>query len=822
MRRTTLYLLALLLAFPLLAQRKDKKNNDNSLDPIERKVKTAKAFEGFYNFYWDNKKGAIFLEIDRLKEEFLYVGSLPAGVGSNDIGLDRGQLGPQRVVQFERHGDKILMVENNYDYRAITDNTAEQKAVEDAFAKSVIWGFEIVAEAKGKFLVDASKFLLQDVHGVASRLARANQGSYSLDASKSAVYMPMTKNFPNNCEFEVTLTFSGKPKGGYIRSVTPTASLVTVRQRHSFIKLPDSNYTPRKYDPRSGYIPTSYYDYATPIYSPIKRQFILRHRLEKQDPTAKVSEAIDPIVYYLDPGTPEPIRSALLEGASWWNQAYEAIGYKDAFQVKLLPEDADPMDARYNVINWVHRSTRGWSYGSSIRDPRTGEIIKGHVSLGSLRVRQDYLIASGLIASFKNGNMESKEAMEMALARLRQLSAHEVGHTIGLLHNFAASTNDRASVMDYPHPLIKMRGNGSIDLSNAYATGIGEWDKIAIAYGYQDYPDNVDEEKALATIIEDYIKDGYRYISDSDARAKGGAHPSAHLWDNGKSAVDELTRIMRIREFVLANFDESKIQEGMPMATIEEILVPMFMLHRYQVEAAVKTIGGLNYSYAIKGDDQIVTEMIPAQTQLDALEELLATISPSALTLPEELIKKIPPRPVGFSRSRETFANRTGVTFDPLTAAENAAQLTLGLLFNAQRANRLVELPARNAEQPSLSKVIDLTLDQTLKALPIPEGLAGETSRMVGKLSIKNIMALVMNKNASEQAKAVAMLKLSETAEWLDEKLPKERNENQKAHFMYLKSQIKTFLDNPEDIDIPETLNPPAGSPIGSDLQCGN
>ena len=421
-------------------------SNSNELD----------KFKGFFDFSYDESKDKIFLEVDKLDYEFLYIGSLASGVGSNDIGLDRGQLGLEKLVKFVKRGNKILLVEPNLYYRAQTENNSEKKSVEQAFAKSVIFGFEIIETNEEHYLIDFTPFLLYDRHGVAKRLRDLKQGSYKVDKTKSAIEIFNTKAFPENVEFEALLTFSGEAKGSMIRSVAPDPDNVSVVQHHSFIKLPDNNYQPRKFDPRSGAISISFMDYSTPIDKPITKKFVIRHRLEKKNPELEISEAVEPIIYYLDPGTPEPVKSALLDGGKWWNQAYESIGFKDAFQVKMLPEGVDPLDCRYNVIQWVHRSTRGWSYGASVVDPRTGEIIKGHVSLGSLRIRQDYMIAQALTKEPFASENNNNKMMELDIARIRQLSAHEIGHTIGFAHNFAASTNNRASVMDYPHPLVNL------------------------------------------------------------------------------------------------------------------------------------------------------------------------------------------------------------------------------------------------------------------------------------------------------------------------------------------------------------------------------
>ena len=478
------------------------------LPGIEEKTKDMKKQEGFLNFYWEEATGKIWLEINKPETEILYQQSLPAGLGSNDIGLDRGLLGETKIVKFTRIGRKVLMVVPNYAFRAITKNENEKRAVEQSFAQSTLWGFTIEAETNNSVLVDATDFILRDAMRVANRIRIAQQGSYTFDKTRSAIYLERTKNFPLNTEIEATITLTNADGtiGNFVQSVTPATEAITLRMHHSFVQLPDSNYQPRIFDPRSSFINRSYFDYSTPVSEPVEKRFIIRHRLKKKDVNAVMSEPVKPIIYYLDNGTPEPIRSALLEGAGWWNQAFEAAGYINAFQVKILPDSADPMDVRYNVINWVHRSTRGWSYGASVVDTRTGEIIKGHVTLGSLRVRQDYLIAQGLLAPFENGVPTDDKMLKMALERLKQLAAHEVGHTIGLAHNYASSVNNRASVMDYPHPLVSIQANGQIDLSNAYDAAIGEWDKVAVTWGYKDLSTITDEAAALNKILTDATK----------------------------------------------------------------------------------------------------------------------------------------------------------------------------------------------------------------------------------------------------------------------------------------------------------------------------
>lgn len=795
MRRVFLMILAFVISTNLTAQ----------TPTITEKTEGLTKTEGFFDYYYDESKDQLWLEIDKLDTEFIYVNSLTAGIGSNDIGLDRGQLGDTRIVYFERRGPKILMIQPNYGFRAETDNALEKKSVQEAFAKSILGGFEIAAEEDGKVLIDLTPFLMQDAHGVTNSLRRSNQGSYSLDKNRSAMYPEGTMNFPKNTEFEVTLTFDGSNPGGWVRSVVPTPEAITVRQHHSFVELPDDGYEKREYDPRAGYFGITYQDYGTPIDEPLTKRYISRHRLEKKNPEAEVSEPVEPIVYYLDNGTPEPVRSALLDGARWWNQAFEAAGYKDAFIVKVLPEDAHPLDVRYNVIQWIHRSTRGWSYGSSVRDPRTGEIIKGHVSLGSLRVRQDFLIAEGLLAPYADESEENTMMQEMALARIRQLSAHEVGHTIGIAHNFAASVTNDASVMDYPHPQPKIV-NGEIDLSNPYDTGIGEWDKMAVAYGYQDFPNGTDVKATLNEILNEAYDSGLKYISDQDARPQSGAHPYAHLWEFGNDPVEQLPTIMKIRKTALENFGEANLESGRPLAELQDVLVPIYLFHRYQVEATVKLIGGLDYTYKVKGDDQAYPKIVDPDVQKAALSAMLATISPEALALPEDLLEIIPPRPAGLGYSRELFNGNTGPALDALGIAETAADLPVNLILNADRANRLVEYSARTGNL-SLEEVLDglISVSWDQKS---PEGYLGSVHRVVKHVVLKNIIQLAASGNANPVTKAITHNKLTDLQTMLSGK--------QDADSQYGAHLIAQYLTNPEEFEVEDAPAPPPGSPIGS------
>ena len=771
--------------------------------------KNITRYEGYFTFYYDEGNDKIFLEIENLDKEFLYVNALSEGIGSNDIGLDRGQLGNTRVVKFIKAGNKLLLIQPNQYYRAITNNIEEKKSVEQAFAKSILRGFRIKEFKNGKYLVDATSFFIRDAHGVMGRLSVKKQGKYTLDRSRSAINLERTRAFPENVEFDVMITFKGVPKGYDIRSVVPTSTSVTVNQHHSFIELPDNNYTPRKFDPRSGANAMSYLDYATPVNEPIKKRFIYRHRLEKKNPNAIKSEAVEPIIYYLDRGTPEPVRSALLDGARWWNQAFESIGFTNAFQVKMLPKDADLLDIRYNVIQWVHRSTRGWSYGASVSDPRTGEIIKGHVSLGSLRIRQDFLIAQALQAPYTNNDTDDQFALEMALARIRQLSAHEVGHTIGLAHNFAASTKGRSSVMDYPHPTLSIK-DGKVDFTDAYDTKIGDWDKVSIAYSYGEYLE--DEDASLSKLLDEAFKKGARFISDQDARPLGSAHAYAHLWDNGSDVSEELENLLSIRRNSIANFSKDNIKSNQPYSVLEDVFVPLYFLHRYQTEGVIKVIGGLDYTYAIKDDGNTIVKRIPGKLERKALVSVIKTLSVEELAIPKKILDLFPPRAFNYGRTRESFKSKTGVAFDPFGAVETASAMTLGLLLHPERVTRLVQHKSLDSSQLGLVEVLDDLIANSFQK-SYKNSYYQELQNIVNYQVLNHLFYLSSNKDMYWQVNAIVNDKIDKINTLLNNsKTPG----IQKIYHKDMIKMISNFKKNPTKFKKPITPKIPDGSPIGN------
>jgi len=779
---------------------------------------------GFLPLHWDEKNGRLYLEIPQLNADMLYFDSLPYGTGSNDLGLDRGQVSAAKLVRFERFGPKILLVRPNQYFRSSAKDPAEQLAVRQSFPESILGSFTLAAEHSGTeagaVLVDATDFFLRDVHGVSEALGK--QGSYKLDAARSAIAIDATKAFPKNTEVEAILTFTSDTpvRGSFVGDVTPDSHALTLREHQSFLELPAPGYSPRRFDSRAGYFQFSYRDYAAPLGAPLDQRFIVRHRLIKQDAScAQACLPVKPIQYYVDRGAPEPIRSALVEGARWWDQAFQAAGWApNTFRVDVLPEGADPMDARYNIIQWVHRFTRGWSYGHPVADPRTGEIIKGNVTLGSLRGRQDYLIAEALLSPYVTGKKitpENDPMLVMALARTRQLAAHETGHTLGLAHNFAASAfphapSESVSVMDYPHPWITLDKNGVPDLSAAYAVNIGLWDKVAINYGYRQFSDSSAERAGLDAILSDATKSGLVYITDEDARPPGGAHPFAHLWDNGTDAADELARIMKIRAAALARFGENAIPESVPLATLEDTLVPLYLMHRYQTEAATKMIGGLNYRYQLRGDGQMNAEIVSPDEQRKALRAVVNTLSAETLMLPEPLLRLFPPRPPDFERTRESLPAHTGLTFDPIAAAESAADLTLSILFDRERAARLVEYHAR-ANTPSLSEVIDAAL-KVSRAAPSAPGshpaMGAEVQAAVYARTVEALLTLAADPKTSVEVRAITYTKLEDIRRRSDVSSPLDA---------YLMHRIKQFQDDPAKFVAAAPIEAPPGMPIGDD-----
>jgi hypothetical protein len=717
-------------------------------DPFAEKTRTATRRDGLLVTWLDARAGKLYLELPRPSGprnecgRFLYLEAIRTGLGSNPVGLDRGQAGDARVVAFRRVGARVLLEQPNLRYRAQSADSNQVRAVRESFATSVLWGGEIAAEtADGRLLVDLTPFIVRDAHGAIAAIRGAGQGGFSLDRERSALDPDNCRAFPDNLEFEALLTFTGEEPGREVRETAPTPQAITLVQHQSLVRLPDDGYRPRAWDPRSGSFDALFADYAQPIASDLEVRWLVRHRLEKVYPAAARSRVKKPIVFYVDPGAPEPIRSALIEGASWWAQAFDSAGFVDAFQVRLLPADADPLDVRYNVIQWVHRATRGWSYGGGITDPRTGEMIQGRVTLGSLRIRQDRMIFEGLAGAGKTGTGAADDPVQLSLARIRQLAAHEVGHTLGFAHNFAASTYGRASVMDYPAPLIGVNADTTLDFSRAYATGIGAWDIQQVRYAYTQFPPGADERAGLEAILAENRARGYLYLSDADTRPAGAAHPLAAMWDNGADPIAELGHEMNVRRIALARFGEQNLRPGAQLGTLAEVLVPLYFHHRYQLEAAAKSIGGLDYAYTVVGDGTDHARPVPAARQRAALDAVLATLDPAVLDLSESLLVHLAPPAADSPPRHEFFDTRTAPAFDALGAAATACDLTLAMLLPPERLARLTDFHRRDPAMPGADEVLAALVRRVFDGPPPATARLAEIRRTVQAATVRQLLA---------------------------------------------------------------------------------
>ncbi len=834
--RSFLLALPCVIGLALHAQQPDTKAPATT--SLQDKTASMKHQPGLLPLDWDGKAGKLYLEVPlagtdhTVSPEYIWVHSLPGGVGQNDLGLDRGQIGGGRIVRFERTGPRVLLVEHNLQFRTASTDPAERAAVEGSFPSTVLAGFKVEAESPdGTALLDITDLAVRDIHDVIPALARGEQGSFKLDANRSAVALDNTKAFPRNTEIEATLTLTSE--GGtptLLADVAPDPHAITIREHQSFLELPPPGFTPRAFSPRSGYFPEGFREMNAPLGESTVQQFIIRHRLLKQDPSCThACKPVQPIRYFVDRGAPEPLRTALVEGARWWDTAFQAAGWAPGtFLVEPLPADADPLDIRYNMIQWVHRYNRGWSYGEAIADPRTGEILKGNVTLGSLRGRQDYLIAEALLAPYKNGKVptgKDDQALQMVLQRIRQLAAHETGHTLGLSHNFAASAfphtdhDETVSVMDYPHPYITLDKNNVPDLTHAYPVGIGLWDKVAIDYGYREFDHNgapAEDPAALEAILKKSEATGLVYITDEDARPFGGAHPHAHLWDNGTNPADELDRILTVRSAALARFGPDSIRNGTDVAQLQDTLVPLYLLHRYQTEAAIKLIGGLDYRYQVRGDGQPSPSIVAAADQQHALRSVLKTLSPETLAMPDALVAMLPPRPPGLPRSTETSPSATSLTFDPIAAAESSADLTLTVLLHPARASRLIQYHAEDPSTPSLAAVEDALL--TAVAARPAAGAAGprlsaSVARAVQFRTVEALLALASNNAASSEARAITRAHLDSLAT----SLTVSSDPTESAHRAAIVARIAEWQHTPEKFVPSKPMEAPPGMPIGDD-----
>lgn len=787
----------------------------------DESVKDFTRKDGFLTLFADEKGGKVYAVFPPADEEgvalrAIYAAGLTSGLGSNPVGLDRGLFDSGSLIAFRRVGDKLIAEQENWTYRATSDNPLEQKAVRESFARSFLWAGEVAATGPaGESLVDISSFLTRDSLGVVAALKdHPKGGSFSVAADRTFPDVANALAFPDNVEFDSYLTLTSDAPGAEVRATAADARAVTLVVHHSLVRLPDDGYKPRPYDARSGTIDVPYYDFSAPLSQQIQHSVARRFRLERVDPSADFGPVKKPIVFYVDSGAPPQIRDALIEGASWWADAFEAAGFEDAFRVEPLPEGAHPRDIRYNVISWTHRQTRGWSYGGGVSDPRTGEMIKGSVILGSQRVRQDRMILEGLVGADKSGTGAADDPVEIALARIRQLSAHEVAHALGFTHNFAASSNGRASVSDYPAPHITVGEDGELDLSDAYAVGIGDWDKAAATWLYAQFGPDADEQAALDNILDEAYASGLRFVADSEARSVSTANPYASVWDNGEDAVAALEETMAVRAVALKNFGARSLADGQPLSRLREVIVPVYLYHRYQVEAAAKLVGGYDFAYKTKGDGLPAGSVVPAARQRAALNALVETLDPAALALPQSLLDLMTPPMGGFwgGGGAETFAAETHPMFDLSSAADAAAAIAIDALLNPARAARLVEQRRRNPDALGFADVLNAIDAKAFAAAGPGEQ---QLANVVQNRFVSSLIGLSLNERATPAARALADAKLRAIANRLGPSLlgaPQPREHN-----AWLQARIEAHLERPAAPASAASPQPeiPPGSPIG-------
>lgn len=756
------------IAAPAFAQ-KAKPAAAAKTDKFTEATASLERKDGLIPVFVDKKAGRVLILLpkpgaDGLAGRYIYQTYLRSGLGSNPTGLDRSAPGDTQIIAFRRVGGKVIAQFENWGFNAARGSVDEKKAVADSFPVSSVWSNVVEAEGlDGGLLVDITTFLTRDTQGVARTLKRARQGDFRLNEGLSYADTGEVNVFPQNVELEAVQTFVGDEPGSEVRGIVPDPRNVTLALHHSFVALPEPGYQPRINDPRVGVIDHTVADYSAPLNEPLVYRLVHRFRLEKTDPAAARSPVKKPIVFYVDRAAPEPVRSALIEGGRWWNQAFEAAGFIDAFRVEVLPEGVSPLDARYSVVNWVHRQTRGWSYGHAVVDPRTGEIIKGDVLLGSQRVRQDRLIFEGLLGADKTGQGGPNDPIEISLARLRQLSPHEIGHSIGLQHNFAASTyGDRASIMDYPAPKVAIK-DGQLDFADAYGRGVGAWDKFAIDWLYGVAPAGVDEKAWLKAKADKSQADGLRYVSDEDARGADTAHPVGAVWDNGADPAAELDHLMAVRKIALDRFGLGNLPKGASVADLRRVIVPIYIFHRYQVDAVAKLVGGIDFTYGAEGDGHETSKVVPAARQTAAIDALLRTLTPAALDLSDKTLDVLSSgQSQGNDHAYEIETFHQGSVFDLPATAEVAADLVWSGLFAPARLNRLIEAQRRDPAQPGL----DGLLDKVLTFAAFDGKATGRQAELARRVRYRMVVSLAQTLSDKSLAPTAAATVRARLADW--------------------------------------------------------
>ncbi len=775
------------------------------------KVSSLQRIDGYLPMYWDNGRGRILLEIPKLNDDLLYFAGVSKGIGSVALGVDRGASYASTVIHFERVGPRVQVVQSNLKFRALEGNAALKQGLEESFASSVLASLPIESEEGGKLVVDGTAFLLRDTPNIEALLRRQNQGSYKLDLLRSSIYLPRTKGFPRNTEVEVTLTYASDTPGRMLSSVAPDGRAVTMRLHHSFVKPPDAGFNPRAADPRIGSLDLSFKDYSAPYTTQTDTHWVERFRLEKKDPSARLSEPKEPLVYYLDAGIPEPTRSAMRDGILWWNAAFEAAGFKNAIVVKDPTPDMDPMDIRYNFVFWVNRDERGFSVGGSFSDPRTGEILAARARMDSARVRT---ISNYWKSYMGAGVAKGMTEDQFVLLRQALVTAHEVGHTLGFPHAWNSSMNDRASVMEYPSPRVRLTADNKIDLSDAYQKQIGELDKFMVRYSYTELPQAQEKEKLNAIVAEMRA----RHLIFTPA-----TDPRWNRYDDLGDAATYLREVMKQRRVLLAGYGLSSLAKGEEISDLRgEGLWMTYLHHRWAIDSGVRYIGGMYHNYVLKGDTLSPTEIVPAAFQREILGLLTSALKPEELAMPESLLAQLTTDPTkdsgeysGFvsTTSPEEFHVDTGYAFDHLSAARTLADMVIGQLLQPETANRLISFADRQENALTLPELItqlrSATWDASRDATPIDRSLR----RVTRQVFLDEMMILGANPKASPETRAVVMQQLVQLKEQLG--AMKDADAVTEATLRQSERDLTRYLLNPA-ANAPKAaaLPQPAGAPL--------
>jgi hypothetical protein len=766
--------------------------------------------DGLLPLYHDARQGKLLLEIPRDSTRVLMFTMLATGLGSNPIGLDRGMSGDSYVTRFQREGDRVLVIFENWNYRS-TDpaNLDLRRTVDEAFPPSTVAALPLLAVQGNRLLMDATDLVMRDWMDVARTLQGSDQGNYTVARDRSFIYRPNTKAFPQNTEIDVALSFTtnGNP-GRTVSMIAPDGRNITLHQHLSFVALPDSAFRPRAADPRVGYFGIQFKDYAQPIQGSLEQRWASRHRLERVNPADPNSPIRNPIRYYVDRGVPEPLRTAMLEGARYWSEAFDAAGLKGGFVVDLLPEGADPMDVRYNVVQWINRNERGWSVGGSLADPRTGEIIKGMARLDSHRNRTAYNLFAGLMGADTPGDSV------WVLGRVRQVTAHEIGHTLGLAHNYIASTYERGSLMDYPAPRVRLDAQGNIDLTGIYDDGPGAFDIWAIRWGYGIFPAG-SERDSLAAIVRQGLRDGMLFLSDADARPDYASDPRTNLWDDAATPAEFLRRQLAVRRVGIQRFGLRNIREGEPVALLQERFVPVYFMHRFALNSLAKSIGGMEYANAVRGDGQQATRPLSGAEQRAALTQLTALLAPTELAIPDTVVSLLAPRPYGYRGSVELFGSRTEPAFDEFGAARTLAQMVVDAILQPQRAARLVMFSSRDRSQLSLGETIDSLVAATWRRPAPADAKLATLQRVTQRAVAEAVLRLAADDEAAPGVRAMARLKLQELQADAGRRGRADGADVTRAHWRAIEADIARWFEDGTLPPMTPALTAPPGDPFG-------